>query len=780
MLYYAGATRYLGNITHGNTVTDFLPLERQRGITIQSAVVTLHWPVVADCPPAESPKSINLIDTPGHTDFAFEVYRAVAELDGAVAILDSTRGVEANTERVWALARQYDVPALFYLNKHDMEGASMKLCVQEMASLLGTFPLVLQIPWWEREAFVGHVDVVREVGIKYSSTGKPSMTGKDKLPPELRDELKKARAHLIDMLAENDEELLEEFSTDENVSMGSIKRSVRKLTLSAKGRFSPVFCGASSVNMGVQPLLDGVGDYLPSPADRPGLEVQLASGTGVLTDLIEGDVSFKGRECRERPFSGIGHVFKVVDDPQRGMICFVRVYYGSLSLREMWNTRLQKSERPLNIMQIFADKNTEIPLLSAGHIGALTGLKFARTGDTLISFAGKTVPESFRDVRIKPPEIPPAVAFISLTPYTKTATDQLQDALSRLSRVDPSLRHHYDQDKGQFILSGLGTMHLEIARGTLKDFYRIKGQDVLIGDIEVEYAETVVEPSGPHHEHCNRVLNSKAGQAGCTVEVFPLEDDDRNVLGSDACFEHNGNIIAISILPGLPAATAPKVSRNATKLLDPATLQQQLLNGATAGLARGPSRRAAPVRKCLVRMTLDPARGDVHATSTPGHVQWAAQHAVRAAVARARGGLLEPFMRVVARLPEAAAAATQHDLTARRGGQVLEVRNLADDVYSAAGAAGAGAGPWGAEGVDLERVYAPPDPYASVHSLRDAPKTGGRTRWVEIVARVPLKDMLLYDEQLRELTGGRKNLTMEPDTLELVTGQRLKALESAM
>ncbi|KAK3312414.1 P-loop containing nucleoside triphosphate hydrolase protein [Apodospora peruviana] len=772
MLYYSGRTRNIGNVDSGNTITDFLELERQRGITIQSAAITFHWPPQQALAPGEEPMTINLIDTPGHQDFRYEVDRCLPILDGAICILDSVKGVETHTERVWSSAHLSRIPRLIFVNKLDRDGASFKRSVQEVVMRLRTWPLVCQIPWWHgNDNFGGVVDVVNEVGLKFATNGAMTVVSKEHIPNELRQEMEKARTSLLETLSYQDDLLLDEYLNLQNdVPAASIKRAIRKLIMDGEARFSPVFAGASFRNIGVQPLLDAVVDYLPSPLDRPELQVTMDAKTDSLSHFLQKEVKKKGHHPNQPPIVALANVFKVVDDPKRGMMSYVRVYHGALSRSShMWNSHIHGFEKPLNLLHVFANDHHDIQHLPTGHIGAMTGLKYARTGDTLVTFPGnhtQKVPEPLRNIRIKTLEIPPAVAFIAIDPFSPTANERLEAALKKLSREDPSIRWTKDEKTEQLIVSGMGLLHLEIAQHRLLTHYKIDKESALWGDIEVEYAETPVGPAGPLRFTFDRPLLDKAGKAACAVTVEPLEEHhrDQSLLDPDmsleSTIERDGNIIHISI-------PLPERANLNDLPFEPETLRQQLLNGAIAGLSRGP-RRSSRVRNCYVSVTFNPQTDYFGVASTGGHITNAAIGAVRAALKEVHGrgemGVLEPFTNVTINCPEEASGAIQHDFTSARGGQVLETRKPDEDLYATAG-------------IDVSTVYVPPDPYDSVQSLRDPKKS--MVRMLDLIGKAPLKEMMKYDSQLRSMTGGRHELQLSPGNFELVVGPREKALDNS-
>ena len=750
-------------------------MERERGITIQSAAITFQWPPKTLCPPGLKPKTINLIDTPGHQDFRYEVDRCLPILDGAVCILDSVKGVETHTERVWESAHLSRIPRLLFVNKLDRDGASFRRSVHEAALRLKTWPLLCQIPWWQKDVFTGVIDVIHQHGFRFSSTGVMSVVSKESIAkenPVLREEMELARLRLVETLSEHDDQIMEEFlELEQDVPSGSIKQAIRRLIMDGEAKFAPVFAGASLRNIGVQPLLDAVVDYLPCPTDRPPLEI-IGGAAHTLPELLEQKFQKRAHTHPEPPVVALAHVFKVVDDPRRGMMSWVRVYHGAVSRSShMWNSNMRTFEKSQHILHVSAKDHHEIPHLPTGHIGAMTGLKSARTGDTLITFPGhqgNSPPEAFRNLRIKALETPPAVAFIAIEPYTRTASDKLEDALKKLSREDPSIRWSKDEKTEQLILSGMGLLHLEIAQDRLLTHYKIDRESAMWGDIEVEYSECLLAPTAPRRVVYDRPIRDKPGKAACTATIEPLDAHAAHPTTLlDSSIERDGNIIhvAIPLPPNYNASKSPLP-------FDPDLVRQQLLNGAIAGLARGP-RRSAPVRRCHVHLTFDPAADFFGpAASTGGHLTNAALHAVRDGLrdAHARGqvGILEPFSLVQITCPEEAGHAIQHDLGSARGGQVLEVRKPEDDE-------GGGEVENGGVVVDVAKVYAPPDPYESVQSLRDPKK--GVVRMLTIVGKAPLSEMMKYDSQLRSMTGGRHALQLDQGGFELVTGPRERALD---
>lgn len=681
-------------------------------------------------------------------------------LDGAVCILDAVKGVETHTERVWASAQQFKIPRILFVNKLDRDGASFKNSVLDVATRLQATPLLCQIPWWKGDDFIGVIDVIERVGLKFSSTGELTKVDLARALSEsnagLLSEVERARQRLIEELCERDEKLMGKFLEETEISIRDIKDGIRRLVSDGEGAVVPVFAGASRKNIGVQPLLDAVVEYLPSPRDRPEVTVISDKKEFPLSKVLDKAANRKKGHGQHQVIGALASVFKVVDDPDRGPLSFVRVYYGIFPKRaSMWNTSMHQFEKPLNMFQIAASKTYDIPQLSAGQIGAITGLKNARTGDTLITFPGREAPESVRSIQIRPPEIPPAVAVLAIEPFSVTDATALESVLARLHREDPSVRWGKDEKSDQYLVYGMGKLHLEIVEHRLRTHYKVP-KTVEFKGVQVEYRECLLSPIGPYRAEYERTVANKAGKAACSVTIEPLEDHHRDNL-HESCTERDGNLIHISI--PLPASGEPVP-------FDPEEKRQQLFNGAAAALARGP-RRGYAVSNTLLTITYSPDT-DFFGEVSGAHVVNAAIHAVRDALKQANAaqavGVLEPVMKVHIYCPEDAWGNVQHDLQSARGGVVLEINDANGDTDANGGM------------IDLGRVYVPPDPYEMVHSLQDRRKSS--IRMLQVVARAPFKEMLAYDEVLRGMTQGRHSIHLELDTWERVTGPREKALEN--
>ncbi|PQE29330.1 putative elongation factor G protein [Rutstroemia sp. NJR-2017a WRK4] len=789
-----GYTRRLGDVDDGSTVTDFLPAERARGITIQSAAVTFHWPPIADDgSKADSPKShvshtVNLIDTPGHADFTFEVLRSLRILDGAVCILDGVAGVEAQTEKVWAQANNYSIPRIVFVNKLDRDGAAFGRTVKEIGSRLRGWPAVCQIPWWEggKGKFQGIADAVNLCALKWEEGGDGkamehfTLEQLKTVDSNLATELVKARAALVEALCEFDEVLLETWLEHNDdallIPADRIVQSLRRCVLDGTGRLIPVFAGASFRNIGVQPLLDAVNNLLPNPIERPEPEVTLGSVHGNLSQLLSGKLDLAVAHSKTpskkssaqlsvvKNIEACALAFKVVNDPRRGVLVYIRVYSGILKRNAaLWNTNLHVSERAQRLLQMYASDAMEISSIPAGQIGVIAGLKHARTGDTLVSYTGvhpkNGPPPPLNILQLRPIDVPAPVFFAAIEPHSLSEEKNVAETLQLLLREDPSLHVNVDEETGQMQLSGMGELHLEIARDRLVNDFKAKAT---MGNIEISYRECLLSPTSAHRHVFDREIAGKKSKAGCEASISPepqsLEDSDHTV-------QLDGNKITVRVVNALNEETGAVSSLPGDMTL--ATLQTALVNGAVAGLARGP-RRAFPIHSAHVLLQFDLMNDFFGVESTAAAISAAARLAVQAALKEAFQadaiGLMEPVMNVVISCDESSLGAIVHDISSARGGHILSLEDEGEVDESS--------GEQELSPIDISRVYAPPDPFAPGNSI----DSSGPGQQRKITARVPLKEMVGYLKHLRSLTGGRGTFIMSVDRFERLSGPREKAL----
>lgn len=501
ILYYTGNTHKIGEVHDGAATTDWMVQEQERGITITSAAVTVMW----------KNHRINIIDTPGHVDFTVEVERSLKVLDGSVAVFCARAGVQPQSEKVWSQANKYHVPRIAYINKMDRDDANFLRAVQTMRDRLHANPVPIQLPIGAEKDFRGIIDLVTMKAIMYVNDLGTDMQVVD-IPADLLDEAKKYRAQMIEAVAEMDDALMEKFFAGEEFTEAEIKAGLRKGTVTLK--FTPVLCGSSFKNKGVQLLLDAIVDYLPSPIDVPAIK-----GT-----TLDGEPTER-KSSDDEPFAGLA--FKVATDPFVGTLCFFRVYSGKLTAGSyVYNSTKDKKERVGRIVQMHANQRKEIDELVAGDIGAIVGLKDTTTGDTLCDEKHPILLES---MNFAEPVIQNAIE-----PANKQMQDKMIAALIKLAQEDPTFKTFTDPETQQTIIAGMGELHLEIMVDRLRREFKV---DVNVGKPQVAYRETIrkrvevegkyIKQSGGHGQygHCKVVMEPLATGKGYVFE-------DKTVGGS--------------------------------------------------------------------------------------------------------------------------------------------------------------------------------------------------------------------------------------------------------
>lgn len=488
ILFYTGKIHKHGDVHDGNTTTDFMVQERERGITIQSAAISCEW----------NGHAINIIDTPGHVDFTMEVERSLRVLDGAVCVFCAVGGVQPQSETVWRQADHYSVPRIAFVNKMDRMGANFTRVVGELREKLKANAVPLELPIGKEDGFVGVVDLIEMKGIVYDekTDGKQFTVGD--VPADMKDDAELARAELCEKVADFDEGVMEPYLENGDLTAGELKGAIRRLVVANK--MVPVLCGTSLRDKGIQPLLDAVAWYLPSPRDRPPVKA---------TDLKSGEPVTRQQKDGELLTS---LVFKIATDPFVGRLFFVRVYGGILKKgANVFNPRTRKRERVMKIVRLFADDQIEVEQLSAGDIGALVGLKEATTGDTLCAEVKPCYLE-----RITAPQ---PVMFLAIEPKSGGDKDKLVESMKALAAEDPTCQFREDEETGQTILSGMGELHLEILVDRLKREFKVAAN---VGKPMVSYAETVMQPTVRPFTF-DREIGGKRHAVTLTVEVKPLE-----------------------------------------------------------------------------------------------------------------------------------------------------------------------------------------------------------------------------------------------------------------
>jgi elongation factor G len=489
ILYYTGKTHKVGEVHEGTATMDWMPQEQERGITITAAATTCYW----------QDHTINIIDTPGHVDFTIEVERSLRVLDGAIVVFCAVGGVEPQSETVWRQADKYRVPRIAFVNKMDRTGADFLSVLDQMKDRLGARPVALQMPWGAEDTFVGVIDLIRNVGLRWKDS---EVTGKYEecpVPDDLKAEALRLRQLLLEAAAECDESLLERYLAGDELAPEEVIHAIRKGALSLM--ITPVFCGASFKNKGVQPLLDAVLAYLPSPLEKPPLEAHSVKKEGEII-LCKPDPA--------EPLAGL--VFKIMTDPFVGQLTYVRIYSGTLKSGEVfWNPIKGKRERANRILRMHANKSEELSETVAGDIVAIAGLKLPTTGDTICSEG--------RQLLLEKIEFPEPVISIAIEPKTKADEEKLGQALARLGVEDPSFRIFQSEDTAQTLISGMGELHLEIIVDRLKREFKV---DANVGNPSVSYRETITKEATGEAKFMNQTPGSKGQYGHVILKIEPL------------------------------------------------------------------------------------------------------------------------------------------------------------------------------------------------------------------------------------------------------------------
>jgi elongation factor G len=512
ILFYAGKTYRIGSVDDGTTVTDWMVQERERGITIVSAAVSAEW----------KGYQINLIDTPGHIDFTAEVQRSLRVLDGGVVVFDATQGVEPQSETVWRQADRYAVPRICFINKMDRVGASFEGSIQSIKDRLGANPIAMQLPIGFEAGFKGAVDLITMRGVVFEDE-----LGKEpidiEIPADLVKEAEEARARMIEQIAELDDDLIVKYLEDEPISEEELKAALRRAVLTSKA--TAVFCGSSLKNKGVQPLIDAVVDYLPSPSD-----VAAVKGTNPKS----GDEAEREADD-DAPASAL--VFKIVTDPYVGRLAYIRVYSGVVKQGgQLFNPGKDKKERVGRLIRMYADRREDIEEVRAGDIAAILGLKYSFTGDTLCDSDKQVVLESI--------SFPEPVISVAIEPKTTGDQDKMGDALYKLSQEDPTFRVHVDDNTGQTVISGMGELHLDVLVDRMLREFRVQAN---VGRTRVSYRETITRPV---EKISYRYVKQSGGRGMYGHVVFDMTPLDR---GGGVQFENKivGGTVPKEYIPAI-------------------------------------------------------------------------------------------------------------------------------------------------------------------------------------------------------------------------------------
>ncbi len=598
ILFYTGKTYRLGNVDEGTTVTDYMDQERERGITITSAAISCEW----------RDHQINIIDTPGHIDFTAEVQRSLRVLDGGVVVFDAVAGVEPQSETVWRQADRYGVPRIAFVNKMDRIGADFYRTVEMIKNRLRAEPVAIQVPIGAESDFVGMVDVIERKALYFTDElgARPEVKP---VPAELEDEVESVREHLIEKLAELDDDLMEMYIEGEEISVEQIKSALRKATLAYD--LVPVLCGSALRNKGVQPVLDAIVDYLPSPLDVPPIR-----GVNPITGEEE-----ERHPRTDEPLSAL--VFKIVSDPYVGRLTFVRVYSGSLqSGKQVLNVNRNRKERVGRLLQMYADKRKDIKEIQAGDIAAIVGFKQTFTGETLSDPSAPILLESIT--------FPEPVISVAIEPKTKADQDKLSNALQRLSEEDPTFTVRTDEQTGQTIISGMGELHLDVLVERMRREFGVKAN---VGRPQVAYRETITKRAKAEGRFV-RQTGGRGQYGDVWLEIEPLPKSE-------------GFVFENKIVGGvIPKEFIPPVEQGVKEMMDTGILAGYPMVG--------------------VKVTL--VDGSYHEVdSSEMAFKIAGGMAFREAARKAGPVLLEPVMKVEVVVPEQYMGDVIGDLSSRRG-----------------------------------------------------------------------------------------------------------------
>jgi elongation factor G len=521
VLYYTGITHKIGEVHEGAATMDYMELEQERGITITSAATTCKWKGSnGDLPEHQ----INVIDTPGHVDFTIEVERSLRVLDGAIAVFDAVSGVEPQSETVWRQANKFRVPRCCFINKMDRIGSDFAGGVASIREKLGARAVPIQLPIGAESDFLGVIDLVEMRAILYKDETKGAKFEVEDIPADLRADAEKAREYLLECVAEADETLTEKYLNGEKLTVDEIKAGLRKGTISMA--LFPVLCGSAFKNKGVQPLLDAVIDYLPSPMDIPPVK-------GTDPDSKE-EVLIERQADADEPVSALA--FKIVSDPYVGVLTFFRVYSGTVTAGStILNSTRGKKERIGRVVRMHADKREEVKEVSAGDIGAAVGLKETITGDTLC--------DPDKPILLESIHAPAPVISVAIEPRTKADEEKMGLSLMKLAKEDPSLKLSVDKESGQTIISGMGELHLDIIKQRL---FREFGVDSTVGKPQVAYRETILAKAEAECKYAKQT--GGRGQYGhVLLRVEPLEPGK----GIEFVDEIKGGVIPKEYIPAV-------------------------------------------------------------------------------------------------------------------------------------------------------------------------------------------------------------------------------------
>jgi elongation factor G len=619
ILYYTGRTHKMGEVHDGTAVMDWMEQEQERGITITSAATTCFWNDIR----------INIIDTPGHVDFTAEVERSLRVLDGAIAILGAVEGVEPQTESVWRQADKYRVPRLVFVNKMDRVGADFEMCVRQLRSKLHANPIVIQLPLGAQDSFDGIIDVVTQRAIVWQDETLGAAFDVVPIPDAQAEVARHAREQLIESLGEVDDAIMEKYVHAETISAEDLNAAIRRATIAMKA--FPVVCGSAFKNKGVQPLLDAVVNYLPSPLDVPAVEG---------SDPRDEEKTLTRKPEDDGPFAAL--IFKIMTDPFVGQLAFLRVYSGNLKQGDsVYNPRRDRNERVSRLLQMHANKREEISEVYAGDIAAAVGLKNVSTGDTVC--------DEERPIVLEAMDFPAPVISVAIEPKTKADQEKLGSALAKLTQEDPTFKVHTDPDTGQTLISGMGELHLEILVDRMVREFSVAAN---VGRPQVAYRETILgiaEAEGKHIKQTGG--HGQYGHVHLRVEAMPHPNleaiADLTRKKSTNKFDADLNLLFKDEIVGgvVPKEYILPVYHGIREAMETGVLAGYEMNGVSVALTDG---------------TYHEVDSSEMAFKIAGSIGF------KEAVRKAKPVLLEPVMKVEVVVPEESMGPVVGDLTSRR------------------------------------------------------------------------------------------------------------------
>jgi len=611
ILFYTGVNYKIGETYEGTSTMDWMAQERERGITITSAATTCHWTEQYQNKPKPGALEhrINIIDTPGHVDFTVEVERSLRVLDGAVGVFDAKGGVEPQSENVWRQADKYNVPRMAFVNKMDILGANFFNTVAEIGTKLGKNAVCVQLPIGKEDNFQGIIDLFEMKAYIYNDKLGEDITIED-IPDEYKDQAEEYHEKLIEQCVEFDDDLMERYLEGEELSVDELKAALRKGTISNEG--VPVFCGSAHQNKGIQKLIDGVIEYMPSPVDIPPCEG---------TDLEGNEVHVESTD--DGPFAALA--FKIMTDPFVGRLAYIRVYRGTCKAGSyVLNSTKGKKERAGRLVQMHADKRNEIDEVFSGDIAAVVGFKSTSTGDTLCDEQHPVVLESM--------EFPEPVIEVAIEPKTKNDQQKMTDALVKLAEEDPTFRAHTDEETGQTIIAGMGELHLDIIVDRMRREFNVEAN---IGAPQVAYKETFTKPVDQEYKYAKQ--SGGRGQYGhCKVRFEPMDPN------GEETFKFESEVVGGNI----PKEYIPAVGEG---------IEEAAQSGILAGF---------PVLG-VHAVVYDGSYHEVDSSEMAFHI--AGSMCFKEAMQKAAPVILEPIMKVEVTMPEEYMGDVIGDLNSRRG-----------------------------------------------------------------------------------------------------------------